>query len=105
MIRIPHCITDNILKTRLVKRQNGVSDISVTAYGFRGEPRVDYVEVWGGDGDCHEVPVEWTEYLPVERTSLMALSESDSPRGDFAAGFDRSPAAVFRRSIRSYLCR
>ena len=41
MIRIPHCITDNILKTRLVKRQNGVSDIAVTAYGFRGEPRVE----------------------------------------------------------------
>ena len=37
----PDCITDNILKTRLVKRQNGVSDIAVTAYGFRGEPRVE----------------------------------------------------------------
>ena len=101
----PDCITDNILKTRLIRRQNGVSDIAVTAYGYRGESRVDYVEVRGGDGDYHEVPVEWTEYLPVERTSQMTLSESDTPRGAFAADFDRSPAALFRRSIRSYLCR
>ena len=101
----PGCITDNILKTQLIRRQDGVSDIAVTAYGYCGESRVDYVEVWGGDGNCHEVPVEWTEYLPVNRTTQMTLSESDTPRGAFAADFDRSPAALFRRSIRSYLCR
>ena len=101
--RHPDCITDNILKTRVTRREDGVSDVAVTAHGFRGESRVDYVEVWGGDGNCHDVPVEWTEYLPVEQTSPMRLSESDAPRGAFAAEFDRSPAALFRRSIRSFL--
>ena len=101
--RHPDCITDSILKTRVVRRADGVSDVAVTAYGYRGESRVDYVEVWGGDGNCHEVPVEWTEYLPVDRTSQMTLSESAAPRGAFAADFDRSPAALFRRSIRSFL--
>lgn len=101
--RHPDCITDSILKTRVVRREDGVSDVAVTAFGFRGESRVDYVEVWGGDGNCHDVPVEWTEYLPVERTSEMRLSESPTPSGAFAAAFDGSQAALFRRSIRSFL--
>ena len=99
----PDCITDSILKTRVVRRADGVSDVAVTAYGYRGESRVDYVEVWGGDGNRHEVPVEWTEYLPVDRTTEMAVSESETPRGSFAADYGRSSAALFRRSIRSYL--
>lgn len=99
----PACITQNILKTEVVNRRNGVSDVEVTAYGYRGEDRVDYEEVYGGDGHYHSVPVEWVEYLPVERTSEMRLSEAEKPGGDFMSGFGTSNAALFRRSIRSYL--
>ena len=102
----PDCITENILKTRLVSRQDGVSRVKVTAYGYRGEDRVDYEEVYGGDGAWHSVPVEWVEYLPVERTSDMYLSEASKPIKEFNDAFDASPAAVYRRAIRSFLgCR
>jgi len=101
--RHPDCITENVLKTEVVNRRDGVSDVAVTAYGYRGEDRVDYEEVYGGDGNYHTVPVKWVEYLPVERTSRMRLSEAEKPGGDFMSGFDGSAAALFRRGIRSYL--
>ena len=101
--RHPDCITQNILKTEVVSRRDGVSDVEVTAHGYRGEDRVDYKEVYGGDGHWHSVPVEWVEYLPVERTSAMRLSEAEKPDGDFMSLFGGSDAALFRRGIRSYL--
>lgn len=101
--RHPDAVTENILKARTVSRDGGVSRVAVTAHAFRGVQRVDYESVHGGDGRWHEVPVEWTEYLPVERTSEMIVTESATPRADFQTNFDASPAAVFRRSLRAYL--
>ena len=99
----PASITRNILKTELVRRASGVSDVRVTAHGYRGEKRVDHEEVYGGDGKWHSVPVEWIEYLPVEKTRVMRLTEAECPDGEFVADYERSRAAFFRRSIYSYL--
>lgn len=101
--RHPESITENILKTRVLSRQDGVSTVAVTAHGFRGEDRVDYVSVYGGDGCWHDVPVEWTEYLPVERTRNMTVTEADAPSNTFRARFESADIAAIRRTIRSYL--
>jgi hypothetical protein len=96
----PQCITQNILKTRCVRRDAaGGATVEVTAYGFRGIERVEYVPVYGNDGKWHNVPVEWVEYLPVEKTSAMELQ--DLP-GESQIDSDRSHA-LLRRSIFSYL--
>jgi len=71
----PASITRNILKTERVNRTNNASEIRVTAHGFRGERRITYVTKWGGDGNYHDVPVEWVEYLPVEKSSHFSLCE------------------------------
>ena len=99
----PNCITRSILKTQVVQRDDGESTIAVTAYGYRGEKRVDYKEVYGGDGRWHEVPVPWTEYLPVQRTSNMYLSERGTPSDLFRQRAAASRESAFRRSILSYL--
>ena len=85
----PKCITRCILKTKTLRREDGESVVAVTAQGYRGEDRVTYKEVWGGDGEFHDVPVEWTEYLPVSRTSNMCVREGSDPSN--------------RRSILSFL--
>ncbi len=77
MFKHPQSITRNILKTSVVSRSDGVSTVSVTAHGYRGEKRVDYVRVYGGDGGWHSVPVPWTEYIPVSRTSMISVAEKD----------------------------
>ena len=98
----PSCVTRSILKTRVVRREAGESTVAVTAHGYRGEDRVDYEEVYGGDGEWHDVPVPWVEYLPVQRTSNICLSESSTPSEEFR----RRAAArgsAYRRSILSFL--
>ncbi len=99
----PGCITRNILKTQIVRRENGESTVAVTAYGHRGVERTDYVGVHGGDGRWHDVPVPWTEYLPVQRTSEMCLCERSAPSDLFRQRASSSRASAFRRSIRSFV--
>ena len=95
----PKCVTQNILKTKCVFRDgSGAGDVEVTAYGFRGEDRVDHVSVYGGDGRFHSVPVPWVEYLPVQRTSgYHFVEEPDEKSVDL-----RRSRALFRRSIYTF---
>ena len=99
----PGCITRSILKTQVVQSEGGESTIAVTAYGYRGEDRVDYKEVYGGDGKWHNVAVHWTEYLPVQRTSDMCLSELSAPSDLFKRRAAASRESAYRRSILSFL--
>jgi len=99
----PSCITRSILKTREIQRENGETTIAVTAHGYRGAERVDYEEVYGGDGKWHSVAVPWTEYLPVQRTSNMCLSERNTPSDLFKRRAAASRASVCRRSLLSFL--
>ncbi len=99
----PSCITRNILKTHVVSQVDGESTVAVTAYGYRGEDRVDYEEVRGGDGNLHDVAVHWTEYLPVSRTSNMFLTERDTPSETFRSRAAASQESAYRRAILSFL--
>ena len=99
----PSCITRSILKTQVVQRDDGESTVAVTAYGYRGEERVDHESVHGGDGRWHDVPVRWIEYLPVQRTSNMCLCERGTPSDLFKQRAAVSPKSAYRRSILSFL--
>ena len=99
----PSCITRSLLKTQVVQRESGESTIAVTAYGYKGVDRVDYEEVHGGDGNWHKVAVHWTEYLPVQRTSNMCLTESDTPSDMFKSRAAAAQRSAYRRSILSFL--
>jgi len=111
-------ITENLLKTRSVRTDAGYTEVAVTASGFRGENRVDYVSKFGGDGRWHKVPVKWIEYISVRRTSKMLIRETDgltlqdyeeqSPTSpDWQAFFRKCQIepqhASFRRSIVSFV--
>jgi hypothetical protein len=74
--RHPASVTRNILKTRSEVNSDGDTIVSVTAHGFRGESRTDYVSKYGGDGHWHDVPVHWTEFFPVQRSSPFLIRES-----------------------------
>ncbi|WP_416755317.1 MAG1210 family protein [Mycoplasma sp. VS42A] len=52
------------------KTQNGNQvNYSITAYGHQEIPRVEYVTVKAGNGQKYQVPVEWIEYIEVEKTT------------------------------------
>lgn len=101
--RHPDCITRSILKTKVLSRGDGNGRIKVTAYGYSGATRVDYESVLGGDGEYHKVPVEWIEYIPVENSREIAISEQAQPSSDFATKYNDALSSTFRRSIYSFI--
>ena len=86
--------TRNILKTSVVSSGEYCDHLKVTAYGFRTEERVEYINVYGRDGRYHAVPVYWTEYLPVEQDTYVDINvpktdEATSPAKAFKAMFEK----------------
>lgn len=73
----PDCVTDCILKTRVQRHKDGISTITVTAHGYRTEQHLTYIEKYGGDGNWHDVPVYWDEYIPVTGEGEMEIKEDN----------------------------
>lgn len=69
----PNTTTRAVLKADQLFSDGGVNIVRVTAYSYRGEDRVDFVPVLGGDGRTHAVPVPWVEYIPLENCANMAV--------------------------------
>ena len=65
------CNTECIVKVNPINSNKYGDCIEATAYGYNGIPRVTYVPVSGGDGNIHDVPVHWVEYIPVEKTTRI----------------------------------
>ncbi len=113
------CITPNILKTQFIAQDREVSSVAVTAFGYKGVPRVENKTVLGGDGHYHNVRVEWTEYLPVHKTTNLFVAEqekqsqpneqlqmpetADKWQEFFRAWGTDQQHCVYRRSIISFL--
>ena len=84
-LKHPKSTTSNIYKTKLIKKIGNSDMIRVTAHSFRGEPRITYVSVHGGDGMSHDVPVCWTEYFPVEKDTDVLVSNVEATRYEYNA--------------------
>lgn len=72
--------TEAILKTSFIKKDEDFDRVNITAYSYRGVPRIEYVPRTAGDGKTHLVPVPWVEYLPLEKNTIMEVKASTLPR-------------------------
>lgn len=77
----PNTKTQAILKSSFVRSKNNVDETCITAYSYDIEKRVDIVSVMGGDGRCHNVPVEWDDYLPLEAQNNFYIAANDIAAG------------------------
>lgn len=75
--------TDAILKTAVVEKRGKTDVVAVTANSYATQPRIDFVPVMGGDGRLHPVPVPWTEYIPVSKTTDMEIEAVDMTATEF----------------------
>ena len=73
----PNTKTNAILKTSFIKTANSIDEITVTAYSYDIEPRVDVVSVFGGDGRYHDVNVPWDEYIPLENSKNFYVTKAE----------------------------
>lgn len=85
----PASVTRNILKTTTHSSPTSTNTVRVTAHGYQGIPRVDFIPMLGGDGNIHQVPVNWIEYIPVQRDSTMlvgaVISHKDEDNAEVAS--------------------
>ncbi len=77
------CITPIILKSEFHQQRNNIHTVAMHAHGFKGIEHCDYVSKMGGDGRYHDVPVYWTEYVPVEKTTPFIVQTTDITRRQF----------------------
>ena len=75
--------TSVIYKTALQERSGGGDAVHVSAFGYRAEARLHYESVYGNDGHWHDVPIEWVEYVPTQKNSIIKIvrASGDAPEG------------------------
>ena len=110
----PSCATHSILKTSENRKADGTVEVQVRAYGYRAEPRVDYVSKYCRNGNYYDVPVHWDEYIPVMGTGSFEMKEDtvdERPNLDPVARMQEinekldafGENSIFRRHITSKL--
>lgn len=112
----PSCATHCILKTEEDRKNDGTVEVKVRAYGYRAEPRIDYVSKYCRDGNYYDVPVHWDEYIPVMGSGSMTLQEDTIDEQPNLTPIERIQAinekidafgedSIFRRHITSRLAK
>ena len=77
----PATQTSAILRTEFVASHKAHDEITVTAYSYDVQPRVDFVAVHGGDGRWHQVAVPWNEYVPLTNKTKLFVSQFNENDG------------------------
>jgi hypothetical protein len=67
--------TESIFKTSLEKHSSNEDMVQVCAHAYDTVQRVHYESVYGRDGRWHTVPVYWTEYIPISKTSTLRITK------------------------------
>lgn len=91
--------TQCILKAKQLAKDGLTDRISVTAHSFDTAEHTEFIAVMGGDGRMHNVPVCWTEYIPVSAEVPMALKEVGGTRESFEYKRAGSDLAEFVRKF------
>lgn len=89
--------TEAILKTETVTSENGSDLILVTANSYMGLDRIDYIPVKGGDGNYHDVPVPWIEYVPISKTSQVRVANSEENSDDLEICYHGLAAGIVNK--------
>lgn len=77
------CATHVILKAEFARNLGKADLYNIHSYGFRTEPRCEFVSKMGGDGHMHSIPVNWEEYLPVEKSTPVVIMQVDGNKNEF----------------------
>ena len=71
----PDAKTPQILKLNFIKSKNNTDVFEVCSYAFDKIQRIAEVPVVAGNGSTYLVPVVWYEYIPVSRTTKVAMAK------------------------------
>ena len=115
LLKHPESDTNLILKASFEKKNGEADRVVINAHSFKAVKRVDYVNKIGGDGRIHTIPVEWIEYLPVMKSSVMEARDSKLNREEyknvknnnefsqFMSQYSKNNAIIYERGLFSIL--
>lgn len=76
----PNTQTKVIFKTKFLQKDGRADKVLVTAHSFQKEVRVAYIPKMGGDKRLHAVPVQWTEYIPLQQQTVVEIKRVGGTR-------------------------
>ncbi len=107
--------TNAILKTSFTGKTKETDEVSVKAYTYKAEKRVDFINKLGGDGCVHTIPVEYYVYLPLENERNITVKSNKITKPNFTSKvgtnsfesfvnkFNKGNEYVFSRGVFSML--
>lgn len=70
--------TKNIINTKFIQKNEDSSEsVLVNSWGYEIIKRVENVQIYGGDGLFHTIPVEWDEYIRVDKQTKVSVMPID----------------------------
>lgn len=76
-------IKEAIYKTKFIKRDNDNDLFCLTAYTFKGVPRLTMVPRIAGNGRTYLVPVHWIEYIPIHKDNSFVVKNINKTRQEY----------------------
>ena len=70
--------TPIIYKAKYLNTSKQVDNICISAYAYDIIPNIDYVTMYGGDGNLHSVPAPWDEYILVNDSKVLSVCNIDN---------------------------
>ncbi|MCT4469403.1 MAG1210 family protein [Mycoplasma sp. HS2188] len=74
--------TNSIIKTQFIQSEGEQDTVRVSSFGYDIKPRIDYIPVYGSDGNYHDVPVHWDEYIRLDNDVLANITKLNSDPTD-----------------------
>lgn len=74
--------TEFLLSARLLSATDRGDIAEVTCRGYTTREHCEYISKRGSDKQWHDVPVEWTEYIPISKTITMSVEQADRANPD-----------------------
>lgn len=84
----PASATEAVIKAKITDKTADRTLAEVTAYSFRAVPQIEEIPVHCRNGNTYLVPVHWTDYIPVSRTSTVELQATDITREQYLSTAD-----------------
>lgn len=83
LLKPDKAVTPLILKTQFINKEDTMDQVKITSKAFRTVTHITNVSTLCRNGHFYEVPVQWLEYVPVEKDTYMAIEGVNSSREQF----------------------
>ena len=64
-----------MLKTCIREEKNESDIVEITAHSYKTKTHTDYIPRMAGNGRIYSVPVQWEEYIPIQKTTQMEIKK------------------------------